>query len=161
METMPRHFKTAAVGGTFDEFHKGHRTLLMRAFEIADCVLIGLSSDSFVKRMGKKHKTETYSRRLSDLTDFLRERGLFERAEIVSLNDPYGVMLTSKQVEALVVSKETEKIALEIQSKRKEAGLPLQIVTIEMVPSDNHVPISTTRIRQGRIDREGHLLRTC
>lgn len=158
---MSRRFKSVAVGGTFDEFHKGHRTLLMKAFEVADHVLVGLSSDEFVKNMAKNHKTASYFHRLRDLRNFLRQNGFLDRAEIVCLDDPYGVMLTSRSVEALVVSKETENVALEIRAEREKAGLPLEIITIDMVPSDNHVSISTTRIRQGTIDREGHLLKTC
>jgi pantetheine-phosphate adenylyltransferase len=60
----------------------------------------------------------------------------------------------------LVVSEETEKTALKINQKRSKAQLPpLTIVTINMVPAENYKPISTTRIREGEIDREGHMLK--
>ncbi|HDN05401.1 phosphopantetheine adenylyltransferase [Candidatus Bathyarchaeota archaeon] len=155
-----RKFRKVAVGGTFDEFHKGHRTLLLKAFEVGEQVVVGLCSDEFVKRMGKPHSTASYKQRLEDLKRFLSEHGFLERAEIIPLNDPYGVTLSKGCVEALVVSRETEPRALEINLKREKLGLPpLHIVVIEMVPSENHAPISTTRIRRGEIDREGHLLK--
>lgn len=157
---MAKKFRVAAVGGTFDEFHKGHRALLSKAFEVAERVLIGLCTDDFVKRMRKPHPVDCYEKRLRELREFLRSRGWLERAEIVPLNDRYGVLLSEGCVEVLVVSRETEPIAHEINEKRKAKGLsPLEIVVIEMVPSENHVPISTTRIRRGEIDREGRLLK--
>jgi pantetheine-phosphate adenylyltransferase len=59
------------------------------------------------------------------------------------------------------VSEETKPVALKINEKRRESGLPpLEIVTVVMVPSENCTPISTTKIRSGEIDREGHLLRS-
>jgi pantetheine-phosphate adenylyltransferase len=156
---MERKFKTVAVGGTFDEFHKGHRALLMKAFELGDQVLIGLCSDEFVKKLYKLHQTAPYAKRLEELKAFLRQHGLLERAKIILLNDVYGVTLSKGSVEALVVSKETEPTAFKINEKRKELGLrPLHIAIIEMVPSENHAPISTTRIYRKEIDREGHLL---
>ncbi|MCD6431739.1 phosphopantetheine adenylyltransferase [Candidatus Bathyarchaeota archaeon] len=155
-----RKFRRVAVGGTFDEFHKGHRTLLLKAFEVGEQVVVGLCSDEFVKRMSKPHSTASYKQRLEDLKRFLSEHGFLERAEIIPLNNPYGVTLSKGCVEALVVSRETEPRALEINLKREKLGLPpLHIVVIEMVPSENHAPISTTRIRRGEIDREGHLLK--
>lgn len=156
---MEKKFKTVAVGGTFDEFHKGHRALLMKAFEVGEQVLIGLCSDEFVKKLDKPHSTAPYAKRLEELKAFLREHGFLERAKIILLNDVYGVTLSRGCVEALVVSKETELTALKINEKRKELGLhPLHIAIIEMVPSENHAPISTTRIYRREIDREGHLL---
>lgn len=157
---MRKLFKNVAVGGTFDEFHKGHSALLSKAFEIGEHVLIGLCTDEFVKRMRKPHYVDCYKKRLKELKKFLCERGWLERAEIIPLNDPYGVTLSSGRVEALVVSRETEPRAREINEKRKAKGLPpLEIIVIEMVPAENHAPISTTRIRRGEIDREGRLLK--
>jgi cytidyltransferase-like protein len=156
-----KKFRKVAVGGTFDEFHKGHKALLMKTFEIGEHVLIGLCSDEFVKKMGKPHVTAPYEERLKELRAFLKKSDLNGKAEIIPLNDPYGNTLTDRCIEALVVSEETEKIAMKINQKRSEARLPqLAIVTISMVPAENYKPISTTRIRQGEMDREGHLLKS-
>ena len=157
---MSKKFKAVAVGGTFDEFHRGHRALLMKAFEVGEQVLIGLSSDRFVKKLSKPHETARYEQRLEELKAFLREKGFSRRAKIIPLDDVYGVTLSSKGcLEALIVSKETEPTGIKINKKREELGLrPLQISVIEMIPSENYAPISTTRIRRGEIDHEGHLL---
>jgi cytidyltransferase-like protein len=156
---MKKQFVKVAVGGTFDELHRGHKTLLLKAFDVGEHVLIGLCSDEFVKKLGKPHQVAPYNHRLRDLKVFLQERGWLERAAIVSLDDPYGPTLVNGRIEALIVSRETEPVAREINKRRKTASLsPLHIVTIDMVPSENHSPISTTRIRKGEMDREGHLL---
>ena len=59
-------FSLVAMGGTFDIIHRGHLTLLANAFEISNKVIIGLTSDEFVKKKGKKpvHK---YDERLRNL----------------------------------------------------------------------------------------------
>jgi pantetheine-phosphate adenylyltransferase len=156
-----KKFRKVAVGGTFDEFHRGHKVLLIKAFEIGEHVLIGLCTDEFVEKLGKPHMTASYEERLKELLTFLEVLGLSDKAEIVPLNDHYGVTVTDKCIDALVVSEETEKTAIKINQKRSEARLPpLTIVTIKMVPAENYIPISTTRIREGEIDREGHLLRS-
>ena len=151
---------TVAVGGTFDQFHKGHRTLLLKTFEVGEKVIIGLCSDECVKKLDKPHVTASYSKRLEELKAFLRERGFSDRYKIIPLNDAYGITLSKGCIQALVVSKETEPMALKINRKRKALDLPpLKIVVIDMVPSENHVSISTTRIHRGEIDREGRLLK--
>jgi pantetheine-phosphate adenylyltransferase len=158
---MKAKFKVAAVGGTFDELHKGHKALLMKAFEVGEKVLIGLCSDKFVKSMLKPHETAPYQKRLEELKAFLNNQGFLERAEIIPLNDPYGVTLSRGCIEALVVSRETEKTAVKINEERAKRGLPpLKIIAIDMVPAENHKPISTTRIRKGEIDREGRLTKS-
>jgi pantetheine-phosphate adenylyltransferase len=160
MKKLERKFKIVAVGGTFDEFHKGHRALLMKAFEVGEHVLIGLSSDKLVEGLSKPHVTAPYEQRLAELRMFLRQRGVLDRAEIMMLNDPFGVTLSRESVEALIVSRETEPTAVKINEERRRRGmLPLQLIVIDMVPSENHVSISTTRIRRGEIDREGHLVK--
>jgi len=110
--------------------------------------------------LSKPHPTAPYKERLEELKAFLREHDFLERTTIIPLDDVYGVTLSKGCVEALVVSRETEPTALKINEKRKTIGLPpLYIVVIDMVPSENHVSISTTRIRRGEIDREGVLLK--
>src|SRR5208283_5247704 len=156
-----KKYEKVAVGGTFDKLHRGHKALLSKGFEIGEKVVIGLSSDEFVSKMGKPHITANYSERLKELEVFLEKNGLAQRAEIVSLKDSYGLTVSGKGLDALVVSKETELTADKINKIRVEAGLsPLKIIAISMVPAENCNPISTTRIRSGEIDRNGHLLRS-
>jgi len=82
------------------------------------------------------------------------------RTRIITLDDVYGVTLSKGCAEALIVSKETESTAVKINEERKRIGLSaLHIVVIGMIPSENHVPVSTTRIHRGEIDREGHILK--
>jgi len=152
--------RVVAVGGTFDEFHKGHRALLTKAFEVSERVLIGLSADDLVQKLGKPHKTATYDVRLEELKGYLRKQGWINRAKIVPIHTPYGITLTSKLIEGIVVSRETEPRAHEINEKRKAGGLrPLSVIVVDMVPAYNHAPISTTRIRRLEIDREGNRLK--
>jgi pantetheine-phosphate adenylyltransferase len=155
-----KKLRKVAVGGTFDQLHRGHIALLNKAFEVGEKVVIGLSSDSFVAKMGKPHVTASFEERKKELEAFLSEKGLSDRAEIVSLNDSLGLTISGKGLEALVVSQETAKTARGINPIRKKASLPpLRIVTVRMVPAENCSPISTTRIRSGEIDRNGHVLK--
>lgn len=154
-----KKLENVAVGGTFDEFHKGHRALLKKAFEVGNRVLIGLCSDDFVKNLKKPHEIAPYEKRLEELKSFLKKHGVLERAEIVPLNDPYGVTVSRKRLDAIVVSKETEPRAHEINEIRRSKELPpLKIVVIDMILAEDYFPISSTRIWLGEINREGHLL---
>jgi len=157
---MDRKFDTVLVGGTFDEFHKGHRALIMKAFEVGERVMIGLSSDQLARELRKNHGVATYEERLNELRKFLRTQGVFDRAKIVPLDTPYGITLSTTIAEALVVSEETEPVGMTINRKRQASGLKsLELVVISMVPAEDTIPISSTRIRHGEIDREGHLIR--
>jgi pantetheine-phosphate adenylyltransferase len=157
---LDREFKVVAVGGTFDEFHRGHRVLLKTAFEVGERVLIGLCTDDFVEKLRKPHEVAPFAVRLEELRAFLRRHGWLERAEIVPLYDPFGPALTSRRIEALVVSEETVKRAHEINERRRAEGLlPLSVIVVGMVLAENCDPISTTRIRRLEIDREGRLLK--
>jgi pantetheine-phosphate adenylyltransferase len=152
-------FKKVAVGGTFDELHRGHKALLGKAFEVGEEVVIGLTSDAFVAKMGKPHRTSSYAARRWELQRFLEVNGWAQRAQIVPLDDAYGRTMDGEGLDALVVSQETQKTGEAINQKRIRLGkAPLAIVTVDLVPAENCIPISTTRIRQGEIDRNGHLL---
>ncbi len=154
-----KKLRKVAVGGTFDELHRGHKTLLTQAFEIGERVVVGLSSDELVSKLSKPHITANYDDRKEGLKTWLNELGLLDRTEIIPLFDAYGSTIKDPEIEALVVSEETKPTAEKINTHRMKAGLPLlKIVSINMVPSQNCGPISTTRIRKGEMDREGRLL---
>ena len=156
-----KKYKKVAVGGTFDQLHKGHIALICKAFEVGQYVVIGLTSDAFVAKLGKPHVTASYEERRRELEAFLWQTGLVSRSQIVPLDDALGRTMSAEGIEALVVSKETEKTAEAINVKRVKAGMsPLKIVTVRMVQAYNKMPISTTRIRSGEIDRDGRILKT-
>jgi len=158
---MNQKFKTVVVGGTFDELHKGHKALLLKAFDAGDHVIIGLSANDLARKLKRNHEVASYKKRLKELNDFLKQQGVLSKAEIVTLRTPYGITLSKGCAEALVVSRETETRAKEINQKRKAKGLPpLHVIVIEMVPAENSIPISTTRIKRREIDRKGRLLKS-
>lgn len=151
---MDKKYKKVAVGGTFDKFHKGHRRLLEEAFRIGDEVIIGVTSDYFG---GKKGDIDPCDTRMSNLRDFLSQYP--QKFSVVRLDDSYGPTIHESEFDAIVVSKETEPGALKINKIRRKNKIPyLDIIVIDMVSADDGVPISSTRIRKGEIDRMGHIL---
>jgi pantetheine-phosphate adenylyltransferase len=156
---MDKMYETVVVGGTFDVLHSGHQKLIMKAFEIGKFVLIGLCSDAYIKKMNKPHGIATYTQRLEELKKYLKINGFLEKAEITILDDQYGVTLSNKKIDAIVVSEETEPRAQKINQKRNNLGLsPLSIIQVKMVLSEDHYPISSTRIWFEEIDKDGNLL---
>ena len=143
---MKAKYRKIAVGGTFDKLHKGHEALLDAAFTMADEVLIGITSDDFASM--KNHVIEPCEVRITKLKSIIKK-----------IMDSNGTADTDKNLDAIVVSKETEKSAIEINKIRCENGLnPLDIIIIEWILADDGVPISSTRIRKGEIDQKGTLL---
>lgn len=138
------------IGGTFDELHSGHISLLKKAFEIGDEVFIGLSSDEFLKEMGKKGKK--YEERERKIKEFLKEQGWINRAKIIPLNNAYGSAIY-ENFDAIIVSPETFKRAKEINEIRKKRGLKeLKIIIIPFVFANDGIPISSSRIKDGEIE---------
>jgi pantetheine-phosphate adenylyltransferase len=153
-------YSLVAMGGTFDVLHRGHRRLLKQAFAIGRRVMIGITSDDFAKTLHKPHKFDSYAKRKTDVERLLSRWGVLPRARIVPLRDRYGPTVRVSRIQALVVSRRTLKTAYEINSRRKANGLkPLIIDPIDLIMAEDKRPISSTRIRRGRIDREGRLLR--
>ncbi len=136
------------LGGTFDIIHEGHILLFKKAFEIGDEVIIGLSSDNLVKKMGKKARS--YEERKKDLEKFLEKKGWM--AKIEALETKYGTA-TEENFDAIVVSPGTKKMAEKINEIRQEKGLkPLKIVCVPYVMAEDGIPVATSRIKKGEID---------
>lgn len=155
---MIKRYRHVAVGGTFDLLHPGHIKLLEKALEIAERITVGLTTDEMVSQMYKNHDVEDYETRLSRLKSFLSERGVSGRTEIIALEDSFGPTVIEADFDAVVVSRETLLGAERINEIRgSKRMIPLGIVVIDMVLDEDEVPISSTRIRQGIIDRWGRL----
>jgi len=150
-------FKRVATGGTFDHIHAGHRQLLEKSFEVGDEVIIGLTSDGFVSRVGKKTE-QNYDAREAELRRYVEKNFPGRRYLIAKLYDYFGPGIVDGDVEALVASPETSS-RLELANRlRAEKGFPpLALVTIGWVSAEDGRPISSTRIRRGEVDTEGRL----
>ena len=148
-------YERVAVGGTFDHFHKGHEKLLNKAFEIGTYILVGVTSNEFG---GRKGNIEPCSKRMSELEQFLQK--FDSRYTVKRLEEPYGPTVNDPQIDAIVVSRETEPVADKINEIRQEKGIkPLKIFVIGWVLAEDGKPISSTRIRRGEIDRNGKVLK--
>jgi pantetheine-phosphate adenylyltransferase len=155
-----RAYRIVALGGTFDVLHNGHRELLRKAFAVGRKVMIGVTSDQFARSLHKPHKVDSYAKRKTDLEQLLKRWRVLRRAKIVPLQDRYGPTVSASNIDALVVSKRTIKTAYEINAKRKRRDLrPIEIVPIELLIAEDRRPISSTRIRRGKIDRHGRLVK--
>ena len=148
-------YEIVAVGGTFDHFHKGHEKLLNKAFEIGNYIMVGVTSNEFG---GQKGNIEPCSKRMSELEEFLQKFN--SRYTVKRLEEPYGPTVHDPQIDAIVVSRETEPVADKINEIRQEKGIkPLKIFVIGWVLAEDGKPISSTRIRNGEIDRNGKVLK--
>lgn len=148
------------VGGTFDPLHDGHRKLIRRTFSLAGEkgeVIIGLTTDSFAS--GKTHPVRPFEERKQHLVEFIAENQFPATWHIEPLPDRYGTALHA-DFDALVVSEETAKVAVEINRLRQQQGKrKVDIHQIACVLADDGRWISSTRIIRGEIDERGRMLR--
>jgi len=120
-------------------------------------VVIGLTSDEFVARVGKKTKHD-YKWRERELKQFVDKNFPGRKYEIAKLYDYFGPGIADEDVEALVASPETAPRLALANKLREESGFPpMKLVTIGWVSAEDGRPISSTRIRRGEVDTEGRL----
>jgi inosine/xanthosine triphosphatase len=144
------------IGGTFNVLHHGHKVLLDRAFAEGDLVVVGITSDAFAR--DRKEDVIPLAQRKEELETYLRTKGTnWSLAVIDSFS---GRTEERTDIDALVVSPETKAPAEEINRRRAAKGLPpLKLIIVPHVLAQDSMPISSTRVMSGEIDREGRLLR--
>ena len=150
-------YSLVAMGGTFDIIHRGHLSLLSRAFEISDKVIIGLTSDELAAKKGKM-PNNNYKKRFENLTLSISKEFQNQLFQISKLDDDFGPAVLEKGVEAIVVSGETSNQGNVLNELREKKKLPpVQIITVSMILAKDGEKISTTRIKNAEIDTEGNL----
>ena len=150
-------FTLVAMGGTFDIIHKGHLTLLSKAFSISSKVIIGLTSDELAEKRGKK-TLNNYEKRFETLMNIIKTTFPKHAFQISKLDNDFGPAVLEENVQALVVSDETGNQGEILNNHRAEKNLsPVKIVIVPMVLAQDGHRISTTRIKNLEIDIEGNL----
>lgn len=150
-----------ATGGTFDCIHIGHLKLLSTAFNIGNHLIIGLTSDDFVKRFKNTSNIKnSYQTRYHNLKEKILQNFNNVNYTIIKLEDEFGPVTSSSEIQAIVVSEETLVKVQKINNIRISKCLnPLSVIVVEIAKSEDGQPISSTRIRNGAIDYKGKILR--
>ena len=150
-------FKIVALGGTFDLIHLGHIELLRKGFSISSKVIIGLTSDEFAKRKGKK-LMNSYNQRYKTLEETIAKNFPNTKYEFSKLENDFGPAVLEKDVEALILSEETSFQGKELNRLRRKVNVPdVEIIIVPMVLAKDGKRISTSRIRNLEIDVDGNI----
>ncbi|HYY40907.1 MAG TPA: pantetheine-phosphate adenylyltransferase [Nitrososphaera sp.] len=156
---MAEKFFIVATGGTFDEIHVGHIALLAKAFQVGNKVIIGVSSDKFAAKRGKK-LNYNFETRVANLKKAIKREFGDVNYEIAKLDGDFGPAVTTSDVKALVASAETQSKGRLLNEMRAKKGLrPVEVIAVELIKAEDGSAISSTRIRAGEIDRRGRLLK--
>jgi len=159
--TNPFSQRVVGISGTFNVIHRGHEALLRTAFEHGDLVLIGLTTDEFARSTrGETVRVLPFEKRKRALSAYLNSSPLprDKKYSVTSLGDSFGPAVDMKEFHVLVVSPETKEVGRKINALRKKKGLPpLELVIVPHVLAEDGLPISSTRILEKEIDRDGNL----
>ncbi len=145
-----------ALGGTFEPLHEGHKKLIDVAVKLGGKNLtLGITSDEMAKK--RVRSVLPFEIRVRNIVSFIKRKyGFIPR--VIKINDIFGDTL-EKDYDYIVVSPETYESAVLINKKRKEIGKnEIKIVKVDFVLAEDGKPISSTRIKNGEIDRYGKLL---
>ncbi|HSW90253.1 MAG TPA: pantetheine-phosphate adenylyltransferase [Patescibacteria group bacterium] len=144
------------LGGTFDHFHKGHKALLNFALLKSKTIVVGLTKDVMLFEKEYLESVESYETREKSLHQFMKEIGRENDIEIVPITDVFGTTLTDATLEAIIATDLTLPGVEKINQARKDKGMNELPVFLCSIENDNDgIAISSTRIRQGLVSRDG------
>lgn len=147
------------IGGTFDKLHAGHKATLKRAFDEGETVTVGLTSDAFIQNFKQNgEETGPFEDRKRILGAYLEEQRWGSRSAIIAIDDPYEPA-ASGDFSALIVTADNRSTGDDINRRRAEKGLSeLVLLEAPIVSAEDGEPVSSSRVRNGEIDEEGHLM---
>ena len=147
-------FDVGLIGGTFDRFHKGHLHLLSKSLEKCSELEVWINSDNLAKK--KDSRVQTWEVRQHNIKSSIDTESL-SRVSFGELEDNFGPAPTHEKAQVIFSTEDTMQNCIEINKLRIINELdPLEIVILELQNAWDGIPISSSRIRDGVIDREGN-----
>ena len=147
-------YQRCLVGGTFDRLHAGHRLLLDAAQRAAAHVEIHITSNAMAEH--KSSNIQSFESRREEVLVWV-ERHAPHRVTVHELTDVHGPAPTHPSADCIVATPETIGQCRSINEKREEIGLsPLSIIEVSHFQDHLGGILSSSRIRNGQIDPEGH-----
>ena len=141
------------IGGTFDRFHDGHARLIGRSLDSCASLEVWLTSDSSAR--SKDPRVLSWEERCQGIRDRMAPESP-ERISFGVLEDPYGPAPTHLEAGAIICTPETRPRCDAINSMRLQNQLqPLEVIEVEHLRAWDGGPLSSSRIRNGEIDRAG------
>ncbi len=148
-----KRYQVIGLGGTFDHFHAGHEKFLDFASNLAETLVIGVTSQSLIDHKEYPHSIESFTKRSNSVSNFCIAKKI--HCEILELNDPVGTTITDNRIEALAVTTETQGGGDLINQLRTERGLDqLPLHVCELLLASDGQPLHSDRIRAGECDRK-------
>lgn len=146
--------KKIGLGGTFDHFHKGHQAFLLSASQWAEHMVIGITTPEMLSSKKFRTQIETYEKRAEQVKKFTKN--FLNKVDVIPLTDIYGPTLAGSSVDSLAATSATKSGLEAINSKRVELGMDeLPMYVCELVDDENGNPISSEKIRAGKLSRSG------
>jgi len=143
----------AAVAGTFNVLHDGHKALIDRAFSISDDVYIGITSDAMA--ISDRSRINPFYLRKKALEEYLSTKN--GKWRIFQIEDIYGPKDIMVPIDTLVVSEDTFENGKKVNEYRIENGMkPLELSIVPMKKNDINTSICSTDILAGRYGKKGH-----
>ena len=145
-------FKHVAMGGTFDRLHSGHMLLLATAALVTSHTLyIGITSDALLANKAHARLLQPYPEREESALRYVHEvRPSLNviTGQLRDPNEPTAAEL-SPEMEAIVVSLETQPGAQRINEGRRARGLnQLQVITVGLVGGSGPDKLSSSGLRE-------------
>ncbi|OQR92220.1 hypothetical protein THRCLA_08759 [Thraustotheca clavata] len=127
--TIVEKEQVVVVGGTFDHLHNGHKKLLSFAASVTSKLLIvGVTAPHMLEKKKLGYLIQTLDVRKRKTGEYLQCIQPNLPIDVMTIDDPFGPSITSRQITGIVVSSETLAGAIKINDIRAERGLlPLKI----------------------------------
>ncbi len=153
-DVLMRRHSLCLLGGTFDRLHAGHHHLISTCLEQSDEVQIWLTSD--IMAQSKNPLILDWQTRHDEILSWSESQGYGQKLTLHLLEDEVGPAPTTLEADSIGCTPETRSACESINSSRKiESLAPLSIIMAEQVLGVAGEIISSSRIRDGEIDRQG------